>query len=337
MERKEALLSILMPTYNRVNFAKTQLDFILRECAEEREKIEIVVSDNASEDGTKEMLEQYRDKGIIVNRNNSNLGIVANMYVGSQFCSGKYLWIFSDDDIVKPGAIKHVIQLLNKYQDINYIFLNYASLKGKALEDGLYPSALRGESGYFENAVPMIMRDFSARSENMILITTSIYKKEYFELATKVLPLCDLESYAVNYYTPLAAVKNGSAYFDEEIWCNNFPMNASWRRDAYRSKRGVMRFFVRLDRAGYSKKEIKKMYLSFCNRGFMEGCLIYNLFKTGNVRIFIEDWYFLFKQIPIKMIGLSVIGGLRVFKDTIVRVGKGQWKKADYNDPSRFG
>ena len=42
MERKEALLSILMPTYNRVNFAKTQLDFILRECAEEREKIEIV-------------------------------------------------------------------------------------------------------------------------------------------------------------------------------------------------------------------------------------------------------------------------------------------------------
>lgn len=322
-----------MPTYNRKKYAKLQLDFLLKEWNGFENEIEIVVSDNGSTDGTKELLDTYKESGVKLNRNNTNLGLSANQYMCVELCVGKYIWIVGDDDTMEPGIVHHVITLIHTYTDINYIFLNHTSVLDNAKEGKMEPF-YKGESGFFENALPMLMEDFCKRTNSMIFSTTSIYKMVFYKQATKLLPLTDLENYAINYFAPLAAVKNGSAFFDDKVWAYNRPQNASWHDYAYTSRRGMMRSFAKLIQVGYSKREIKDIYLSYCTRGVVEDSLVYQLMKTGNVKVFFEDYLFLFKQVPCKMLGLGIIAFFRVLKDTIIRMTKGNFKRADYNNPS---
>ena len=56
-------LSICIPTYNRAEYLKEALDSIIKQINDtNRDKVEICISDNASEDNTKELIENYRKK-----------------------------------------------------------------------------------------------------------------------------------------------------------------------------------------------------------------------------------------------------------------------------------
>ena len=72
------LLSICIPTYNRAEFLKDALDSILRQINENnKDKVEICISDNASEDNTEELVEEYQKKSpipIIYHKNEKNMG-----------------------------------------------------------------------------------------------------------------------------------------------------------------------------------------------------------------------------------------------------------------------
>ena len=69
------LLSLCIPTYNRSQYLKKSIDSII--CQQEflRGKVEIVISDNASEDDTREVAEAYLKKydNIFYNRNEMNV------------------------------------------------------------------------------------------------------------------------------------------------------------------------------------------------------------------------------------------------------------------------
>lgn len=117
MHNATPLLSIAIPTYNRGDLLQVCLQTITSQCSEHAEEIEILISNNASTDHTQEVVESYVDCGYPIKyySNNTNLGPDYNIKRCFELASGKYVWIFSDDDLILPNAINRLLPLLRNH------------------------------------------------------------------------------------------------------------------------------------------------------------------------------------------------------------------------------
>jgi glycosyltransferase involved in cell wall biosynthesis len=120
------ILSIGIPTYQRKKWLVKCLILIVEQVEQETSGlIEIVVSDNASTDGTFEWLEGYQKdhRCVKIFRHNKNIGADPNFRGLPKLCSGHYFWLLGDDDFVLPSAIKNVLYYIRRGYD--YIVLNF--------------------------------------------------------------------------------------------------------------------------------------------------------------------------------------------------------------------
>lgn len=294
------LLSIYIPTYNRCNEVIRQISFLKEEIKDIDTDVEIFINDNCSEDDTEQEVKQcIKDEDRIqYHRNETNVGIVGNSYLLERFVNGEYIWVISDDDVLEKGIVSYVLKLIEKYNDICYIYLNYADIN----TDNTTTIKYTGDTGFFNNAVPMIFEDFMKRSAAMMLTSTSIYKRKYWDYATKNLPLTDICSFGCSYYATLAAIKNGSSYYEPRIWAYAKPNERSWKDYAYLANMGIIRSFAKLNEVGYTKKEIQKIYKSYCGADCIGGGVFGNLLVTRQFGIFFSDWFFLLRKCPANVI-----------------------------------
>jgi len=117
MSGETPLLSIAIPTFNRAKY----LDRLLRTLLEQMPigpRVELLVSDNASPDETAAVVAAYQNRGMEIRyiRNESNIGTDRNILQLFAQASGKYVWIFSDDDLIAPGTLERVLGALSLNQ-----------------------------------------------------------------------------------------------------------------------------------------------------------------------------------------------------------------------------
>ena len=123
------ILTIAIPTFNRKVWLEQSLGRIIEQVeAEEPGLIEVIVSDNASNDGSFEWLLEKATShpALRVFCNSQNLGAEGNIRGLPAISSGRYLWLLGDDDYLEPGALSKFISLLHKNYD--YIVLNFSAL-----------------------------------------------------------------------------------------------------------------------------------------------------------------------------------------------------------------
>lgn len=110
------LLTIAIPTWNRSESLKTALEYLLPQIETYSEQIELIISDNNSEDQTQVIINDFLNKhhnlNIISNINTVNLGFYGNFRKCRELSSGKYIWILSDDDYVCSEVISNIIKEL---------------------------------------------------------------------------------------------------------------------------------------------------------------------------------------------------------------------------------
>lgn len=104
----KTLISICIATYNRAGFIGRTLESII---AQLTDQVEIVVADGASTDNTSDVVKKYAQKN---NQINYVLlpqkgGVDQDYCKAVQYAKGEYIWLMSDDDILKPGAIQTVL------------------------------------------------------------------------------------------------------------------------------------------------------------------------------------------------------------------------------------
>lgn len=60
------------------------------------------------------VVQKYIEKGLPIkyNRNEENIGADRNFLKCIQWASGKYIYLLGDDDILKPGMLKYLLDLL---------------------------------------------------------------------------------------------------------------------------------------------------------------------------------------------------------------------------------
>lgn len=118
-ERKVAapLLTFAIITYNRCEYLRKSLDCVLRQLGND-DLAEILVSDNASTDDTKDFVEEMQKtyRNLRYHRNEMNVGAEANIHVAIGKSRGEYVLVAGDDDYFTDGSLLAVLGRLLQHR-----------------------------------------------------------------------------------------------------------------------------------------------------------------------------------------------------------------------------
>jgi glycosyltransferase involved in cell wall biosynthesis len=114
---KKPLVSIGMPTYNGERFIRQVLDSLL---AQDYKNFELIISDNASTDNTRNICLEYaaKDKRIRYCRSKKNLGAIKNFYRAFQLSSGKYFMFAGSHDLWHQTFISRCVDILENESEV---------------------------------------------------------------------------------------------------------------------------------------------------------------------------------------------------------------------------
>lgn len=106
-----SLFSILIPTRNRSEYLKYALDSVLSQTFKD---LEVVVSDNASEDNTRQLVEGIGDSRIKYFRTARFINVDENFDNAFHHSSGDYFILMGDDDFLMPYYLEEIYKCLSK-------------------------------------------------------------------------------------------------------------------------------------------------------------------------------------------------------------------------------
>lgn len=158
------LLSICIPTWNR----STLLEELLRELVGQIEiyqlsdQVEILVSNNNSEDNTEEVILEFQHqfKFIKYNKNKTNIGAKGNLIKSVELSDGEFCIVLGDDDRIRTDCLRDILDHLTTYPDTGLLIDKSNSKYSSEFEEGTLPlnKLLQNFYWYMGNAGFFIMR-----------------------------------------------------------------------------------------------------------------------------------------------------------------------------------
>jgi len=206
-----ATLSAVLGNYNHARFLRRSVDAIL---GQSRKPDEILIFDDASTDGSREILADYAARYpdlIRLTQRKTNLGILQYMNEGLRQATGEYILFCSADDWIFPTLVERSMALLEQHPSAGL-----CSSLGRICDDdgrdlGAEPGAIPALSvGYFG---PDDCRKWLADLDGWILGGTAIYKRQLLLDLSAYEP--KLASFTDNFYARLVAARYGVCFMPE--------------------------------------------------------------------------------------------------------------------------
>lgn len=226
-------LSICIATLNRGAFIGATLESIIAQATDE---VEIVIVDGASSDNTAEIIKdcQKRFSRLRYFRQNANQGVDRDFCSAVDLASGEYCWLFSDDDLLKPGAIQTVCDAL---RDPYGLLIANAEVRTSDLSEMLEPRRLPLTTNRIYKPVDhdSLLADTGQYLTfiGCVIIKKSLWqareKERYFDsffIHVGVIFQRDLPEDTLIIAEPLIAIRYGNAMWLEkyfEIWMFKWP------------------------------------------------------------------------------------------------------------------
>ncbi|MGE6964112.1 glycosyltransferase [Bacillus thuringiensis] len=141
MENSFPLVSVIIPTYNRVQYFKIALESAL---SQSYKNIEIIVVDDSTNSETEHLIQMYlhRYPSIKYYRNSKNIGGALNFIKGYQYCKGEYINFLMDDDIFHPNKIQIMLDyfLQDANQEVTLVtsYRSFVDEYGSPIPDSIY-------------------------------------------------------------------------------------------------------------------------------------------------------------------------------------------------------
>ncbi len=282
----EIVLSICIPTFNRETELMRQVSFLNDELKEVNVKIEFLISDNNPSSSL-----QYQNldifKNFHININKSNLGLIGNLKILTNLAKGRYIWFVGDDDILVPGILKKVLQVISL--NPNSIFINHALINRNIITIERILSSNTETISVFE----LYKKTYGA----LMFITANIVKKEnleilfefektlqyYDEYSNLALPI--LFQFINNQYSKVHVI-NEVLIFDQIS-------GVSWSsQSSYVWSIGISKALISLRNFRYNKHQVKKLI-------FLQKSLLIHVFLLIKKKKSLSPFFWYFFRYPI--------------------------------------
>lgn len=120
-------LTVVIPTYNRAETLRTTLSFVIPQVVAHKDEVHIYISDNASTDNTKEVVEEIISENpdiITYFCQEKNLTASPNFNDAVHRVNSEYVYLLSDDDIIVPECISFMLKCIKENVDVDYFYVN---------------------------------------------------------------------------------------------------------------------------------------------------------------------------------------------------------------------
>ncbi len=210
------LLSILIPTYNRADCLDLNLKCLANQLQDlNSNKIEIIVSDNCSEDHTQSIFQKYVNRdGFHFLSGEKNIGSDLNFLKLFQRSRGQFVWIFGDDEVLYANSLRTIINTLQKNPEAGLIHMTqFGHLKLSDFDSHkiyeLPEIEIYDDSNEFLQKV----------SYNLSFITSNIFNRKY--LKPEIISLdkfIGTSLYQYNFYLQCALGAKGNIFINGRIF-----------------------------------------------------------------------------------------------------------------------
>lgn len=111
-------ISTIIPTYNGARYLRATIDSVL---AQRHPSIEVIVVDDASTDGTVELIRSYGDSVRLV-QNKVSRGTAAARNSGLRASSGEWIALLDHDDLWLPERLERQVKMLREEPNLDVLF-----------------------------------------------------------------------------------------------------------------------------------------------------------------------------------------------------------------------
>lgn len=120
--KNSPLVSVIIPTYNRIEYLKVALASAVNQTYT---NIEIIVSDNCSDPSPQALVESFQDPRIRFYRNAENVGMFSNAMGGFKRAKGTYVASLLDDDMWEPDFLEKMLPPLEQDPNLALAFCDH--------------------------------------------------------------------------------------------------------------------------------------------------------------------------------------------------------------------
>lgn len=125
MESPKKLLTISIPTWNRAGYLKELLEQLTVQVStfQLEKDIELLISNNNSEDDTEELVSLFQKKFSFIsyNKNVTNIGAKSNVIKSMELASSEFVAVLGDDDRIRKGCLSDIINTLKSLESIGIL------------------------------------------------------------------------------------------------------------------------------------------------------------------------------------------------------------------------
>lgn len=159
------LVSVIIPVYNGEKFVAASIESVLKQtyCP-----IEIIVINDGSTDGTKEVLNQFNGKIVVIQQKNAGQADARNK--GLTIAKGKYIALLDSDDLFVSEKIEKQISIL-KNENLDMVCTNFETIDASN-------NKLKNISAPYFHASNALTTFITG---NFICTSTLLFKKEWIQ------------------------------------------------------------------------------------------------------------------------------------------------------------
>jgi len=201
------LVSVAMATRNGALYLREQLDSIY---AQTWPHLEVVVTDDASTDGTPEILDEYaRERGLRWEANPTPLGLVRNFERAISLCRGDLIALSDQDDVWKPHKIATLIERIGDHTLIYGNIQEYIDLDGERKVEAAFEPIFRFARAHGSGRPTRYLL-----AESWVVSHSVMFRRE---LVSHALPIPPHQPYHDAWLALVASKLGGIVYLDERL------------------------------------------------------------------------------------------------------------------------
>ena len=111
-------LTVGIPTFNRAGWLRESIESVL---AQTFADFRLIVSDNASDDDTPEVVRSFDDDRIHYVRSERNVGSIGNFNRLIALAETEFLVLLPDDDVLYPGHLAAAVDVLERFDTVGLV------------------------------------------------------------------------------------------------------------------------------------------------------------------------------------------------------------------------